>query len=76
MKPIDIINSIIKAKGITKASVASRLGISPQALRKRIIPDNPGIITISDTLKAMDYKVVIMPREARLPKDSFEVTEI
>lgn len=75
MKPIEIINEILKVKGITKVVLANRLDLSPQALQRRIKPENPGILTYRKTISMMDYKVVIMPREARLPKDSFEITE-
>jgi hypothetical protein len=39
----------------------------------RMTQDNMSIGKANEMLRAMDYKVVILPREARIPEGGYEV---
>lgn len=75
----EIIRSIMALKGITNTMLASRLGITPAALWDRIDTqprkgkprkDIP-VSLLSDMVKVMDYKIMIVPSNTRLPKDGY-----
>ena len=75
----EIIRRIMALKGITNTMLASRLGITPAALWDRIDTqprkgkprkDIP-VSLLSDMVKVMDYKIMIVPSNTRLPKDGY-----
>ena len=75
----EIMRSIMALKGITNTMLASRLGITPAALWDRIDTqprkgkprkDIP-VSLLSDMVKVMDYKIMIVPSNTRLPKDGY-----
>lgn len=76
-----IIRAIMGARGVTNAELASRLGISSQAAWDRVNgKDKNGkekdltMGLMGETVRVMDYKVVVMPRGAKTPADSYEVS--
>lgn len=76
MKAREIVKFIMDKQGINNASMADRLNITQAALWDRLntkkAKDIP-VSTLSEMLRALDYKVVIVPRGSRLPADGHEV---
>lgn len=77
MKGRDIIKAIMEIKGVTNADLAGRLNITQATAWDRVnskkVKDIP-VSTLSEMLRALDYKVVIVPRTARVNgDDSYEV---
>lgn len=73
MKAKEIIRKIMESKEVRPSELASRIGVSRATLNNRINQDNISIDKLIDVLRVMDYKIIIVPRSAKLPKDSFEV---
>ena len=73
MKVMDAIKEVMVHKDVKQAALRSRLGISQQALSARFTQENVSIGKANEMLRAMDYKIVIMPREARIPEGGYEV---
>ena len=76
----EILRAIMARRGVINATLASRLGISPQAAWDRVNGrDKNGkekdltASLLAETVHALDYKVVVMPRDAKMPADSYEV---
>jgi transcriptional regulator with XRE-family HTH domain len=73
MKITDAIKTVMERKGVTQAALCSRLGVKQQTMSMRMTQDNMSIGKANEMLRAMDYKVVILPREARIPEGGYEV---
>lgn len=63
----------MKAKGIGVNKMADRLNKSSRLVSERLSQDNISIAKLQELLRVLDYKVIIVPRETRLPANSFEV---
>ena len=76
MKAREITKVIMDKQGVNNASMADRLDITQAALWDRLntkkAKDIP-VSMLSEMLRALDYKVVIVPRSSRLPADGYEV---
>lgn len=77
----EAMRAIMAATGLRNADLASRMGASPQAAWDRVNGrDRQGrekdvtASLLAETLRAMDYKLVVMPRGSRTPADSYEIT--
>lgn len=79
----EIIKDIMTKLNITNATLANRLGITPAALWDRIDTqprkgkprkDIP-VSLLSEMVQVMDYKVVVIPTSARVPKDGYVIGE-
>lgn len=79
----EIIKDIMSRFNITNATLANRLGITPAALWDRIDTqprkgkprkDIP-VSLLSEMVQVMDYKVVVIPSTARVPKDGYVIGE-
>ena len=76
MKAREIIKFIMEKQDVSNACMADRLNITQAALWDRLnnkkVRDIP-VSLLSEMLRALDYKVVIVPRSSRLPSDGYEV---
>ena len=76
MKAREIIKLVMDKQSVTNASMADRLNITQAALWDRLntkkAKDIP-VSMLSEMLRVLDYKVVIVPRSSRLPSDGYEV---
>lgn len=76
MKAREIIKVIMEKKGVTNACMAARLNITPATLWDRLntkkAKDIP-VSLLSEMLRALDYKVVLVPRNSKMSADWYEV---
>lgn len=76
MKGREIIKAVMEKKGKSNADLASNLEITPAALWDRLnskkVKDIP-VSLLQEMLRAMEYKVIVVPRSTRLPVDGYEV---
>ena len=74
MKFIEAITSIMRSQGMTKAALARKRNVRPQSIntlftdQKRISLD-----VAASTAHAMDYRLVLMPYDAKIPADSYQI---
>ena len=83
MKATEALKLIRSEKNLTMSTIASRLGKltgdkandkkAVNVLTKRLSQENISVAVLNEMLRAMDYKVVIVPHNARLPADSYEI---
>lgn len=73
MKPMEIVRAIMEMKNIRPAVLGSRLNIKSNVLSERFKQKNVSVDKLNEMLRVIDYKIVIMPVDGKLPKDSFEV---
>lgn len=73
MKTTDAIKDILQKTGVTQAALAKRLNGTPRLISDRLRLNNMSIKVLNETLRVLDYKIVIMPASAATPKDGYEI---
>lgn len=73
MLAMEAVKAVMKEKGIRPAVLCDRLNIKSNVLSERFKQKNVSVEKLNDMLRAMDYKVVIVPREARVPEGGYEI---
>ena len=73
MIAMEAIKEIMKLKDIRPAVLCDRLKIKSNVLSERFKQKNVSVEKLNDMLRAMDYKVVVVPRDTRLPEGGFEI---
>ena len=73
MKTGDAVREVMKIKEVGVNQMADRLGKSPRLVSERLSQQNISITKLNEVLKVMDYKILIVPRDTRIPSDGFEI---
>lgn len=73
MKVTDIIRELMQVRDVKPSVLAARLGIKNNVLSERLTQKNMSINKLNEMLRVLDYKVVILPRDKRVPEDGYEV---
>lgn len=73
MNAITAIREIMKSQSVGVNKLADRLGMKQNALSMRLKQKSISVEKLSETLRMLDYKVVLIPREARIPEGGFEI---
>lgn len=73
MKTNEVVRTLLKSKGISVAALAGRIGAKPNTITQRLTQDNISIDKLNEMLRVLDYKVVVVPRESRIPDGGYEV---
>ena len=53
--------------------VADRMGKTPRLVSDRLSQDNISIAKLNELLKVLDYKIMVVPRDAKRPAGSYDV---
>lgn len=73
MKATEALGEVMRIKEIKPSMLCDRLGIKSNVLSERFKQKNISVKKLNEMLKAMDYKIIIVPRNTRLSADSFEI---
>jgi hypothetical protein len=73
MIAMEAVKEIMKLKDIRPAVLCDRLKIKSNVLSERFKQKNVSVEKLNDMLRAMDYKVVIVPRDTRIPEGGYEI---
>ncbi len=73
MNTMTAVKEIMKLREVKPSMLCDRLGIKSNVLSERFKQENISITKLNEMLKAMDYKIVLVPRNTRLPENGFEV---
>ena len=76
MRGRDILKEVMTAKSLSNAELAKRLNVSNATIWERLNNKNVKDIPVSlmtTMLRAMDYKVIVVPANTRLPEGGYEV---
>ena len=76
MSSRDIIIEIMKENNVTQATLSDRLGIDTKTLWYRLFSKKNkdlNVTTVVEMLRALDYKLVIVPRNKQLADRDKEV---
>lgn len=73
MLAMEAVKEIMKIRNVRPAVLCSRLGIKGNVLSERFKLKNVSVSKLNETLRALDYKIVIVPRETRIPEGGIEI---
>ena len=79
MKASEAIREVIKRKDVSQSVLRDRLGIPKEkssTLSQRLRQDNMSVDKLNEMLHVLDYKIVIVPREARVSEGGFEIGRV
>lgn len=63
MKAKDAVKEIMKIESVKIATLESRLGVGRNVVSERLNQENISVVKLNEMLRALDYKIVICPRE-------------
>lgn len=69
----EALKEIMKIREVKPSMLCDRLGIKSNVLSERFKQQNISVAKLNEMLKAMDYKIVAVPRDARTPENGFEL---
>ena len=73
MIAMEALREVMKLKEVTTSVLAGRLNIKQNVLSERYKQKNVSVSKLNEMLRMMDYKVVVVPKDARVPSGGFEV---
>lgn len=73
MIAMEAVKEIMKLKDIRPAVLCDRLKIKSNVLSERFKQKNVSVEKLNEMLRAMDYKVVVVPRDTRIPEGGYEI---
>lgn len=73
MNAITAIREIMEIQSVGVCKLADRLGMKQNALSMRLKQKTISTDKLAETLRMLDYKIVLVPRETRVPEGGFEI---
>ncbi len=73
MKAVDSVRIIMERKGLRTVDMCNRLNIPSNAFCTRLTMKNISISKLDEMMRAMDYKIVIMPVEERTSQNAIRI---
>lgn len=73
MKALDAVKEVMRIKCVKQIDLADRIKVKQSTLSERLTQNNVSVQKLDEMLNAMDYKIIIVPRSTKVPKDGFEV---
>ena len=73
MKSNKAVRQIMKDRGVGTNTLADRLGKPARLVSDRLSQENISIEKLDEMLRLLDYKIVVLPRDARLPEGGIEI---
>ena len=73
MQTMEIVKEIMRIRGVTPFVFADRLNIKHSTFSERFKQKNITINKLSEMLRMLDYKIILVPRETRVPEGGFEI---
>lgn len=67
------VREVMKLKETRVNQLADQMGKSPRLVSERLAQENISVKKLNEILRVMGYKTIIVPRDTRLPADSFEI---
>lgn len=73
MKENEIVKTIMKEKGVTPKMLAQRLGEKHNTILGRLAREKWTVGVLQETLRVLDYKVIIVPSDEREKKGNYTI---
>lgn len=73
MKAALALKEVMKLREVKPAVLCDRLNIKSNVLSERFKQENISVAKLNEMLKVMDYKIVVVPRDTRVPDGGIEI---
>lgn len=73
MKVQEAIRKVMDVTGTKVSDIAFRTNRKNNVISERLSQENISIKLLNEMLRVMNYKIVVMPRGARIPEGGYEV---
>jgi hypothetical protein len=73
VKVQEAIRKVMDVTGTKVSDIAFRTNRKNNVISERLSQENISIKLLNEMLRVMNYKIVVMPREARIPEGGYEV---
>jgi hypothetical protein len=73
LNPLQATREVMKLKNVGVGALAERLQIKRTSLSERFRHESISVRNLDEMLRLMDYKVLIVPRETKIPEEGFQV---
>lgn len=73
MIAMEAVKEVMKLKEVRPAMLCDRLGIKSNVLSERFKQKNVSVSKLNEMVRAMDYRVVLVPSDKPLDDDCIEV---
>lgn len=73
MKALEAVRAIMELTGVKPSVLANRLGIKNNTMSNRLSREDITMDKYNETLRALDYKIIVVPSNTRVPDGGFEV---
>ncbi len=73
MTACEVVRKVMEIRSVRTSALASRLNIPDRMVTDRLRQKNISIDKLNEMLRVMDYKIVALPREARVPDTGYEI---
>lgn len=73
MKANESIKAIMEIKNVKLMNLADRIGIKKTALSNRLAREGITVATLNETIRTMDYKIVVIPSDTPIPDGGFKI---
>lgn len=73
MKATQALKKVMEMREVKPAVLCDRLNIKSNVLSERFKQENISVAKLNEMLKAMDYKIVVVPRDARVPEGGIDI---
>lgn len=73
MKAFEAVRAIMTATSTKVADIAFRTNKKSNVISERLSQENISIEKLNEMLRVMNYKIVVMPRETRIPEGGYEI---
>lgn len=73
VKWVEAVKDIMEKNGVRQVTLRKRLGLESNTMAMRLSMENISIVKLNEMLRALDYKMVIMPGDARGNSEWYEL---
>lgn len=73
MTALEAVKEVMRIKNVKQIELAERIKVRQNTLSERLTQKNVSVQKLDEMLNAMDYKIIIVPRNAKVPENGFEV---
>ncbi len=73
MKATLALRKVMEIRGVKPAVLCDRIDIKANVLSERFRQENISVAKLNEMLKAMDYKIIVVPRDVRVPDGGFDI---
>lgn len=73
MIAMEAFKKIMDIQKVKPSVLCDRLNIKSNVLSERFKQKNISVVKLNEMLRALDYKIVLVPRDSKTPPNGFEV---